>query len=258
MAEAAGASVAVTAVIAIGLALVHLLAGKLRLLRSVPRSIWLSAAGGVSVAYVFVHLLPEVAARQAHVVATGAAPSMVALLGRERLLFVAALAGFAVFFGLERAASQSSRADAAGSDSADHESQPSVGVFWLHIGSFAVYNGIIGYLLLHREETGLAPLALFAIAMALHFLVNDHGLADHHKDAYEHVGRWILAATVVVGFAVGALAQVPHLFVSLLMAFLAGGIVLNVVKEELPAERESRFSAFAVGVVGYTGVLLFV
>jgi hypothetical protein len=51
---------------------------------------------------------------------------------------------------------------------------------------------------------------------------------------------------------------VPHLAVSLLLAFLAGAIVLNVIKEELPAERESRFWAFGVGVVGYTVVLLLV
>lgn len=45
---------------ALGLALVHLYGGKLRFLEGTPRSIWLSIAGGVSVAYVFVHLLREV------------------------------------------------------------------------------------------------------------------------------------------------------------------------------------------------------
>ena len=43
------------------LAVVHLFAAHLRFLRGVPRSRWLSIAGGVSVAYVFVHLLPELA-----------------------------------------------------------------------------------------------------------------------------------------------------------------------------------------------------
>lgn len=45
---------------------------------------------------------------------------------------------------------------------------------------------------------------------------------------------------------------------AILFAFLAGGVILNVIKEEVPAERESRFSAFALGAVGYAGVLLFV
>ena len=51
-------------VAAVTLALVHLLAGGLRFLRGTPRSVWLSAAGGVSVAYVFVHVLPELAEGQ--------------------------------------------------------------------------------------------------------------------------------------------------------------------------------------------------
>ncbi len=81
-----------------------------------------SGAGGVSVAYVFVHVLPELQARQ--------------------------------------------------------------GVFYLHVGSFAAYNALVGYLLVHREEGGLASLAFFALAMALHFVVNGHGLRDHHRKAF--------------------------------------------------------------------------
>jgi hypothetical protein len=41
-----------------------------------------------------------------------------------------------------------------------------------------------------------------------------------------------------------------------LFAFLAGGVVLNVLKEELPEERESRFWAFALGAASYTALLL--
>ena len=40
-----------------------------------------------------------------------------------------------------------------------------------------------------------------------------------------------------------------------LFALLAGGVVLNVMKEELPEERKSRFGAFLLGVVLYGGLL---
>jgi hypothetical protein len=46
------------------LALVHLLASRLRFLRVQPRSVWLSVGGGISVAYVFLHLLPELQEHQ--------------------------------------------------------------------------------------------------------------------------------------------------------------------------------------------------
>lgn len=48
-----------SALLAVGLAFVHLFSGKLRFLDITLRSIWLSMGSGVSVAYVFVHILPE-------------------------------------------------------------------------------------------------------------------------------------------------------------------------------------------------------
>ena len=58
----------ISLVSAILLALAHIFAGKLRFLEGTPRSAWLSAASGVSVAYVFVHLLPD--GRWPHTAAT--------------------------------------------------------------------------------------------------------------------------------------------------------------------------------------------
>lgn len=40
------------------------------------------------------------------------------------------------------------------------------------------------------------------------------------------------------------------------VAFLSGGVILNVLKEELPEERASRFWAFALGGVAYAVILL--
>lgn len=40
------------------------------------------------------------------------------------------------------------------------------------------------------------------------------------------------------------------------MAFLAGEVILNVLKEELPNERKSRFGAFALGTAAYAALLL--
>ncbi len=136
------------------------------------------------------------------------------------------------------------------------EDSTSSGVFWLHISSFAVYNFLIGYLLLHRIDTGLGNLLLFFAAMALHFLVNDYGLREHHKGAYLHAGRWVIAAAVALGWATGLLTEIPEVAIAVLTAFLAGGVIMNALKEELPEERQSRFWAFALGAALYTMVLL--
>jgi len=231
-----------------GFVLVHLLAVKLQFLDGTPRSIWLSIAGGVSVAYVFIHVLPELSAGQESVAqAWEGAPAFL-----EHHVYLIALLGLAVFYGLDRLAlaSRQRQRDAGTGD------QTSSGVFWIHIGSFAIYNLLIGYLLLHREQPGWFSLAIFFVAMALHFIVTDHSLREHHKGAYLGIGRYILAAAVALGWMIGLMAEVSEAFIAALFAFLAGGVMLNVLKEELPEERQSRYWAFTVGVAAYAALLL--
>lgn len=232
---------------AVCLALIHLFAGRLHGMRAIPRSWWLSAAGGVSVAYVFVHLIPELAEAQEVFRAAGRP-----VLGfAEHHVYLVALAGLAVFYGLENLALASRhRQRERGED------RTSAGVFWLHITSFALYNLLIGYLLMHREEHTLGALAMYFVAMATHFVVNDLGLREHHKERYVHLGRWLVAGAVLVGAGVGAATEIHPMAIAVLLALLAGGVVLNVMKEELPGERRSRFSAFAGGAAAYAAVLL--
>lgn len=238
------------------LVLVHVVTPSLRFLEGSPRSAWLSIAGGVSVAYVFVHLLPELAAGEEQV---GRAVRDTTFA--EHHVYLIALLGLAVFYGLDRLAKTSrSRRQGApvrggrGAEAAAAGTGPAV--FWIHMGSFAIYNALIGYLLLHREVMTLGALAFFTVAMALHFVVTDYGLNEDHKAPYRRVGRWVLVAAVAVGFLVGAKTELSDAAIAVLTAFLAGGVILNVLKEEVPSERQSRFWAFSAGMAGYAALLL--
>ena len=117
---------------------------------------------------------------------------------------------------------------------------------------------IVGYLLVHREAPGPLSLALFALAMALHFVVTDYGLRADYAQSWERIGRWALVAAVLVGWGMGAALEVSELAVAGATAFLGGGVILNVLKEELPEERKSRFSALLAGAIGYAALLLVV
>jgi hypothetical protein len=233
-------------IFALGLALIHLGAGYLTPLKATPRSRWLSLAGGASVAYVFVHILPELKKGQDVIVR-----ARLPLAFLEHHVYIMALIGFVTFYGLERLAVASRRRQAAGASAATTPV-----VFWIHILSFACLNTLVGYLLLHREQPGLDSLVFFALAMGAHFLVNDYGLRRHHQAAYHQMGRWLLAGSILVGWGLGVVTPIHELLLAVLFAFLAGGTILNVVKEELPEEQESRFGAFALGAALYTVLLL--
>jgi hypothetical protein len=125
-------------------------------------------------------------------------------------------------------------------------------VFWIHVGAFSLYNALIGYLLVNREEPGISSLLLYFFAMATHFLAFDLNLSGGHQQQYHKIARWIIAASLLLGWAIAAFTNMSHLPVSVLFAFLAGGIILNVLKEEMPNEKQSRFLPFLAGVVGYS------
>ena len=242
---------------AVGFALIHLYGGRLTFLSHVPRSRWLSFAGGVAVAYVFVHLLPELHRHQGRIEERLEGDGLLAFL--EAHVYLLALLGLVVFYGLERLVRSSSS-----SSSPRRSSSPAAGargpagrnVFDIHVVAYGLYNALVGYLLLHREDPGWHGFAFYAVAMGFHFLVNDRGLEADHGHLYRTYGRWLLAAAALAGWAAGVFLDIDRLALSTLFAFLAGGVILNVLKEELPEERESRFSAFAAGAFLYAVLLL--
>jgi zinc transporter ZupT len=242
------ALVSLTALLAVGLAAIHLYSGRMRFLDVLPRSRWLSVAGGISVAYVFVHLLPDLAEEQ-ETIREAAGEGFNFL---EYHVYLVALIGLAAFYGLERSAKTSRRRKRTAGD----EDSTEAGVFWVHAASFTVYNALIGYLLLHREEPGVWSLILFAFAMGVHFVVNDYGLRRDHKGTYDRIGRWVLAAGILAGWVVGLFFEVSEAAIAVLFGFLAGSVIMNVLKEELPEDHESRFWAFALGAALYSVILL--
>jgi len=236
------ASLVAAGVAALALAGVHLVAPHVRRLPGVPERATGSLAGGVAVAYVFLHLLPELATGNEEV-GTLLEDVVEPTPLFEMAVFVVALAGFTLYYGLERVAE---RSRTGGSGLA----------FRLHLGSFTVYSALIAYGLPLRFRTGVVFAVLFAVAMGLHFLLVDRGLEAHHRDRFERRGRVVLALAVLAGWGLAAVAApTSTLAVSLATAFLAGAVLLTVFKEELPSGRRSSFRWFLVGVVLYSALL---
>jgi hypothetical protein len=236
-----------SAAAAVVLSLAHLFINRITVLEAIPRSKWLSVAGGISVTYIFLHVLPELEEWQKLFTAEGEGGFL------KHHLYVVALIGLAVYYGLERAAKL---ADTPQREAVGVRELSSAGVFRIHIALFAVYNLLIGYLLVHRDVATVSALALFTLAMLFHFVVNDHGLQQHYPQRYQARGRWIVSGAVLLGWFVGVLLPVSESGVAIVFAFIAGGNIMNTLKEELPEERKSNYWAFFAGIVGYTLLLL--
>ena len=204
---------------------------------------WVSIAGGVSVSTIFIDLLPEISDRQAKF---STAAHHGAALFPEQAVYIAALAGFVLFYGLEYLVDASALADG----------KPG-GIFSVfRIAAFAAYSSLIAYLLVHEEWAGGRSLALYTLAMAFHLLIVDYSLSRSHFGLYETHGRWILSAAVLAGWAVAVFTSIPEQWLARITGFVSGGVIMNTLVVELPEGRGGRFWAFVAAAAAYSLVLI--
>jgi hypothetical protein len=250
----AGAGTGLTAslVAALGLAAVHVLApwalDRAEAFSERARRRLISASAGASVAYVFVDVLPELAVQHRVV---REALGEVGLLFAEQRVYVLALLSFVLFYGLEHlVVADRERRDATG---ASHDEAR---FFPAHLLAFSGYTVLIGDLLVERAARGPLPLAIYALAMAVHFIIVGHALSERFRRPYVRWGRWVLAASVLAGWGLGVTARISEVTFARLFAILAGGVVITSVQGELLGERQGRFWPFVLGALGFAVALM--
>ena len=221
-------------------AAVHLLVPRVLQASSRPRSAWLSFAGGAAIAFFFLHLLPELAAIQEEIQDS---EGFLPWLDQHSYLF--ALVGLIVFYFLE-AAMRSQKGK-----------EPKAGFFVVHISLLAFYNFLIGFLLMDVGHDEWLSALVYAVAMGFHLLTNDYDLAADFPTRYTKVGRWVLALMPAMGYGLATVLGASAPFALLALAFVIGGGILIIFKEELPSEKESRFGPFAGGALLFSLLLLF-
>ena len=204
---------------------------------------WASFGGGAGIAYVFVHLLPELAS---HGQALSKAPGMETFAPSnitEALLFLIALAGIMVTYSLDVLAT--------------HERQAGRVAGSLHTLNFAAISYLYAYSLPSLISTGLAYGVLFTIAISAHVLLADRTMAARHPTIFRTRTRWFGTAALVLGLLHAALLHpVADLHLAIATAFLGGGLLMAVFREELPAVNRTRLGWLVAGTVSMTSLLL--
>lgn len=191
---------------------------------------WLSLAGGCAIGYVFLYLLPKLSDYTASIIQVN--PD-----GWEFLhyrVFLASLLGLLIYFALDRY------------NNRDHRQ---TWVWTLSNGlGFGLYNLIIGQLITTIPRSGLGPYVLALVALGPHLLGVDHQLRHDHSARFDRYGRWFLAASLCCGWLIGVFVPLPKALVIASTAFISGGILINVMTEELPRKKDGKMLPFVLGV----------
>lgn len=217
-------------------ALVHLFAEKARRFDFISQGIFLSIGGGVAIAYVFVDLLPKLCSSD--LLIKQSFDNIFPYL--ERHVFIMALMGFLLFFIVDKSPSVAQKQ----------------GSFWLSLSSYVLFNFLVGYSVTDKDDPEVRPLALFTIAIALHYFTIDYSLNEKYGVIYNKIEKWLLIFSLVAGWLVGVWITLPEAAIALISAFLGGGIIMNVIRHELPKGNPHSLEAFVLSAMLYTAILL--
>ncbi|MBD3318018.1 MAG: hypothetical protein GF344_19720 [Chitinivibrionales bacterium] len=202
-----------------------------------------SFCAGIALAYVFLHLLPELGRMQQDLLERrGAYPPYPWF--REHV-YVLAFAGLLLFQVMD-VISRKGRSAAARRFSYKAE-----------MAFFALYAALIGYLITGNVELD-HPLFLITIALAAHFFGTDLDLAERYEEAFVRHGGYVLAAATLAGMLVALVMEFGETVLMAGFAVLAGALLINTLRTELPEPERVRSMFLLIGAVVYAFLILFI
>lgn len=232
--------------VVLALVLNQLTIGRWRFLQGAERSPWLSVSAGTALAYVFVHLLPKLALSQQKL--DGSLWTGFYGFWRNHLYLIA-LVGLVMYYCLDTLARRSIQRRELGE-------QTHRGSLILIVGVYGLYYLQLGYLVADVPRPGIAAYLLIAAVLFVHLMGINHGLRDLQPARYDALLRWLYAGATLCGWVAGVVTELQLATISILSAFIAGGIIYAAMREELPASGSARLVPFVVGVLLTTLAIL--
>jgi|688.fasta_scaffold09906_11 hypothetical protein len=217
------------------LAAIHLFANTANILGWIWHGRFLSFAAGISFAYVFVDLLPELEKGQPYL--KQAFDPLIPYLDRHAYLI--ALFGVLFFYGLHT----------------PNPARPERN-FWLSTFGYLLFNFFVGASLSDPTNPEIQPIALFTVAMGMHYFVRDHNASLENNGIYYHQARWILTGALFAGYLTGYFIAIPLAVIAIAVSFISGGVLLNVLRYELPKREQVGYFFFMFGALFYTFLIL--
>ena len=209
------------------LSLVHYYSDKITLFFGSHKIKLVSFSAGVSIAYFFLMLMPEIYGGFAYI---------------NKLIFVFILIGFVLFHLTEKFIYQHEKKDQLMHDLKE-----------AHSLVFFFYHFIVALVLIRILSNGFVEGLLFFIPILFHMTITNVSLHEIHRDLIESKFiRFLLCLSSLIGIVFALFANISNVLYYTLFSFIGGAILYIVVREEIPKDKNGYPSYFILGAFIYS------
>ena len=207
---------------------------------SAHQHLWIPFTGGVAIGYVFLYLLPKLSDYTDSI-------RVEDVQGIREILdyrvYLYGLLGFVFYYFVDQYKAQKNRKQ--------------IGPKILLGSGFFIYSLLTGYILANWSRPGLIPVFLAGSILTLHLLGVNHQLRKWHRRVFDDYFRWLFAFALIIGWGAGIFLDIPREMEIAVTGMLAGGIITNIMNEEIPNRNPYKIVPFIAGVVLITIVAVF-
>jgi zinc transporter ZupT len=213
------------------LGVIHFFSESIQVSKSRARWRLISFAAGLSIAYLFLDLLP-------HTYHTA--------VDLREWVFLFLLLGFTVFHLIEKYIYQHTESDRRMKDLKE-----------VHSIAFFVYHFSVGIALEEILRASVLEGSLFVVPVAFHAGLSSASLSGIHGDLRERMWvRVLLSLSTLAGVLFATLIHVPAILYSILVSLIAGVLLYIIVREFLPHEEKGKPLYFVLGLIFFLGLHL--
>ncbi len=232
------------------MALAHIASNRVNLLNTLKTYGWISFGAGASVAYVFVHVFPEIGVFQRQI--TGHAGHHQPVRFMNQPLYIISLGGLCLLYILDTI---EDRFRVEGSNELQRHKYY-VPLFSLRCFFYFLYNIMIAYIITQRPGEGLINMSLIIVALMLHFVVINTRAHEKYRELFGRYMRWPAAGGLITGWVLGIIIDLPDVITVTVFSLIGGMITYIALKSELPQTRHRAPIHFFAGAMIYALIVL--
>ena len=235
----------------IGLAIlagVHILCGKSNWWHFFEAHGWISFSAGASVAYVFIHVFPDISILQQQI--SGAPSHDYNGQFFSHSLYLTALAGICLPYLLDSLELSYSEQDKKCHD------QVHQGIFGIRKLLYMLYNMMLAYMIVNRHIDGIVSVKIIILVLSMHFIVLNAYFIEVYNELFKTHVRWFAILGLVIGGVLAKAATIPDYILAYVFAMVGGIITYAALKQELPKTNHRAPFHFLAGVVCFSLLIL--